>query len=318
MRRTFAGTSKPMIARSDKPSRGSQAGALGAPGLLVLRGIDRGEIIDIERSPTTIGKGARADVRVLEHPIGEEHARLWIDGVQVSIEGAGPPGELRVNDAPVRTRIPLADGDRISIGEATVFRFLHHKRAGRVLWARALEALRREARTGLVAPGYLMNRLELEVKWAAEEGTSVVLVVVGIDRLHELGNSLGPMAVEVVFAQVADVLGQALRAHDVLSRYNRHGLIALCGNAGLDQGRIVAERLRERVSSHRFASEGKVIPVTISAGVAAIEENGHDLRDLVAAADLAKFRAQAEGGNQVVADREPEPPTLVLGAGDWP
>jgi len=62
------------------------------------------------------------------------------------------------------------------------------------------------------------------------------------------------------------------------------------------------------------------ISVTVSIGVAELGQHGHDLFELLAAADLALYRAKDEGRNQVrlYVPRQPQPvdPTGTVSEAD--
>jgi diguanylate cyclase (GGDEF)-like protein len=62
---------------------------------------------------------------------------------------------------------------------------------------------------------------------------------------------------------------------------------------------ILADKVRETIAHGPFVIDGVPIPVTISAGVSAYPDHGTAVRELVAAADAALYRAKAGGRNRV-------------------
>jgi two-component system, cell cycle response regulator len=66
----------------------------------------------------------------------------------------------------------------------------------------------------------------------------------------------------------------------------------------------VAERLRRRIATEPFPIEqgAKSIEVTISIGLAAIENADDTAANLLKRADQALYRAKRDGRNRVVAD----------------
>jgi len=74
---------------------------------------------------------------------------------------------------------------------------------------------------------------------------------------------------------------------------------------------VIGERLRRASESRQFAHDGKLIPVTISVGLAGMPDAGiKDASALVAAADAALYRSKQGGRNRVRAPgamQAPEP-----------
>ena len=62
---------------------------------------------------------------------------------------------------------------------------------------------------------------------------------------------------------------------------------------------LIAERLRSSAGSLSIAAADATIQVTVSIGVAVLGQHGSDLFELLAAADLALYRAKDAGRNQV-------------------
>jgi diguanylate cyclase (GGDEF)-like protein len=66
------------------------------------------------------------------------------------------------------------------------------------------------------------------------------------------------------------------------------------------QAQVVGERLRKAVEGHRFEFEGKVIPVTISVGIAVLPNPAvKDASDIVGFADQALYKSKNAGRNRV-------------------
>jgi two-component system cell cycle response regulator len=70
----------------------------------------------------------------------------------------------------------------------------------------------------------------------------------------------------------------------------------------LENGSLVAERVRQLVERHPFQYEGKSYPVTVSVGVSATD-GGQPLtpHDLIRQADEKLYLAKNAGRNRVVA-----------------
>jgi len=69
----------------------------------------------------------------------------------------------------------------------------------------------------------------------------------------------------------------------------------------LEGARIRADRLRSQVKSLAVSQDGKAVgTITVSIGVAAFPLHGLSVKDLIATADAALYRAKHEGRDRAV------------------
>jgi predicted signal transduction protein with EAL and GGDEF domain len=85
----------------------------------------------------------------------------------------------------------------------------------------------------------------------------------------------------------------------VVGRFGGEEFVVLLPRADADEAIKIAERLRHRASVMGVYADGVTLDVTISIGLAVLGTHGQDLFELLAAADLALYRAKAEGRDQV-------------------
>jgi hypothetical protein len=77
--------------------------------------LQSGEILDLSAG-TTFGRGGRADVVLADAAVSAEHARVDRVGRGWAVTDLGSTNGTRVNDAIVRGRAALAEGDVLTIG----------------------------------------------------------------------------------------------------------------------------------------------------------------------------------------------------------
>ena len=108
-----------------------------------------------------------------------------------------------------------------------------------------------------------------------------------------------------VLRQVTDILGQDLRASDVLARYGGEEFVLLLPETSEKQGAAIAERLRQRVANASLESNtGDPLGVTVSIGLAVLDRRSQQLPQqaaewLLSQADAALYRAKQGGRNRV-------------------
>jgi len=113
-----------------------------------------------------------------------------------------------------------------------------------------------------------------------------------------------------VLRALATELRQQVRESDVVGRFGGEEFTVLLPGTDGDGPCRIAERLRSSAGLLSVAADPKTDPktdpttdarisVTVSIGVAVLGQHGSDLFELLAAADLALYRAKDAGRNQV-------------------
>lgn len=155
----------------------------------------------------------------------------------------------------------------------------------------------------------LLNRrgveLVLKDSWrqARETGLSkspsFALIMVDIDYFKAVNDNHGHKAGDLVLRELAGAIAGSVRdGLDLAARYGGEEFLLAVANAGTEMACAVAERLRKKVEGHEFAlPSGKVIRITISAGVAAGEKYGSP-EEALECADRALYRAKEKGRNR--------------------
>jgi two-component system cell cycle response regulator len=130
-----------------------------------------------------------------------------------------------------------------------------------------------------------------------------------VDHFKRINDTHGHQAGDRVLQQVAKLIGKQLRHSDILSRYGGEEFVVLLPNTPLDDGREIAERVRQGIGSHHFDIGGNepTLHLTISIGLACLNHIPTDVepdgyaQNLVASADQAVYQAKENGRNQVCA-----------------
>jgi len=150
----------------------------------------------------------------------------------------------------------------------------------------------------------IMNQVVREAR-IRKEPLSVILI--DIDRFKNINDTYGHPAGDMILKKVAQTLIGNIRKKrpfsqvDFAARYGGEEFIIMLRKAELKEASVhVAERLRKRVEELKIEWEGKLIRLTISAGVATLRA-GEDIPDpMVHRADAALYKAKEQGRNRVV------------------
>ncbi|MFC0865310.1 GGDEF domain-containing protein [Sphaerimonospora cavernae] len=177
-----------------------------------------------------------------------------------------------------------------------------------LLHAQLQAAARTDPKTGLLNAAAWQREADTEIGRAQRLGSPLALILVDIDHFKKVNDTYGHLVGDQVLIQVAATLRSQLREYDVVGRFGGEEFVVLLPGADVSEARRVAERLRTRVGRMAVAAEQAMVTVTVSAGVAIMNLHGADLIELLAAADLALYRAKELGRDRICLPATPIAP----------
>jgi diguanylate cyclase (GGDEF)-like protein len=156
-----------------------------------------------------------------------------------------------------------------------------------------------DALTGIHNRRWLLEAFPRAIARCEHDGDSLCLVIVDIDLFKRFNDRFGHLAGDAALRRVARQLADGLRAQDLIARYGGEEFLILLPHSDLDEGLLIAERLRGLVAAGcGLETEEGVQGVTLSCGVAQISR-GERLDDLTARADAALRSAKENGRDRV-------------------
>lgn len=157
--------------------------------------------------------------------------------------------------------------------------------------------------TGLYNRRYLDNHLGALFEEASLKARHLSVFVLDIDRFKCVNDSYGHDAGDEVLKEFANRVRANTRGIDVVARVGGEEIVVIVPDTDVDGAHAVAERIRERVETDRFAvcQGADTIAVTVSIGVAARLAADTGPSEMLKRADLALYQAKQNGRNQVVA-----------------
>jgi len=280
------------------PARGPSGAPRGpSPYLMVISGPSFGEMYRIRADRTILGRGEKADIRVVDDGISRAHTAVERDGGKLLLVDLGSTNGTYCNGTRV-SRHELTDGDKISIGTATILKFTYQDQVDERYQKQLFESALRDGLTATFNRRYFVDRLHTEMRFAVRHSKSLGLLFVDIDHFKKINDTYGHQAGDAVLAGVAREMLTTIRTEDVLARYGGEEFAIICREVELEGVKALAERLRAAVERTKCEHGGHVIPVTISIG-AAVDRRITDPQALIAAADAAMYEAKRSGRNRV-------------------
>ena len=160
--------------------------------------------------------------------------------------------------------------------------------------------------TGLNNRRAFVNRASSELKRADRDHSQSIVVLSDLDRFKSINDTYGHKAGDLVLQHYAGILKEMLRSGDVIGRIGGEEFAILLPRTDDKQGFMTIDRLRDRVASTpcTYLDDKGVeqsLSYTASFGLVAVVDQGRDIDELLAAADIGLYQAKESGRNRVIA-----------------
>lgn len=271
--------------------------------LTVASGAEAGKIIPVTPGEmVTLGRSEECTMRFDDASLSRIHARVMYVMNDHMIGDAGSTNGTFVNDQRIAKATHLEDGDRIQLGTNTVLRFSLVTPAEEQALRRVYEAAVLDALTGVANRKHLEERLEAELAYAVRHDSELSVIIVDLDHFKRVNDTFGHLAGDAVLKSTAAKVQQQLRTEDFVGRYGGEEFVVVARGTPVDQGVLLAERLRAKIAEAAVVFESHEILVTMSAGVASLADcvQAKDRATLLSTADERLYKAKQAGRNRVV------------------
>ena len=160
-------------------------------------------------------------------------------------------------------------------------------------------AARTDPKTGLLNAATWQREADAEVARARRASSPLALLLLDVDHFKRVNDNHGHLTGDEVLRALAAELRQQVRESDVVGRFGGEEFTVLLPRTDDAGACRIAERLRASAARLSVPAAGAGISVTVSIGVAVLGQHGHDLFELLAAADAALYRAKHAGRDRV-------------------
>ncbi|VAW70087.1 diguanylate cyclase/phosphodiesterase (GGDEF & EAL domains) with PAS/PAC sensor(s) [hydrothermal vent metagenome] len=151
--------------------------------------------------------------------------------------------------------------------------------------------------TGLPNRTLLLDRLESATLRAQRNKNMVALMMIDIDNLKLINETLGHANGDKLIQSVASRLSKTIRNTDTLSRSGGDEFDLIIENIHrLEDIGLMAEKF-SRTIEHNLTLMDEEIHVKASIGISVYPQDGNDIGSLLSHADAALYRAKDRGGN---------------------
>lgn len=163
------------------------------------------------------------------------------------------------------------------------------------------QILSRDTLTGLLNFDALAGMVSEMLENSPEEGYSVGLILLDIDRFKIFNQRYGRASGENVLLELATLISSSLRRDDAAARYGGDEFALLLPGAGGTRLVDLADTLLKNIRRQTFLrGEGRSARITVSIGIAEFPRDAGDPAGLFNAVQRALDKAKASGGDRAV------------------
>jgi two-component system, cell cycle response regulator len=271
------------------------------PCLVIYLGKPQGKVFILTQNPQAIGRGSECEIPILDESLSRKHAEVFKNGAgQHCIRDLRSTNGTFING---RKLLPgkateMKDGDFVKLGNI-IFKFIAKGKIDTVFHKDIRTLATRDELTGIPNRKSITTALEEESYKTRKTNEPLSLIMLDLDKFKSVNDDFGHAAGDLVLKESAKVIQSLIRERDYVGRYGGDEFLVLLWNTARTNACIVAERIRAGVEKHSFLFEGKKISVTLSLGVACLDDSMESTDDFVKRADEAQYIAKKNGGNQV-------------------
>jgi len=154
--------------------------------------------------------------------------------------------------------------------------------------------------TGAYNRGSFIKLGKTEIERTRRYGLSLSLLMMDLDHFKDVNDSHGHDAGDSVLRQFSEVCRQHLRGADIFCRIGGEEFAILLPHSDLKTAMEAAERIRQEVANCDFdIAAGKRLKVTVSVGVAELDDETTEISPLLKQADKALYLSKSGGRNRV-------------------
>jgi diguanylate cyclase (GGDEF)-like protein len=147
--------------------------------------------------------------------------------------------------------------------------------------------------TGAYAKRYSEQLIHDEMAAAVKGHKDLALLMLDLDRFKEINDTYGHCFGDHVLSSVSHIIKKSLRQEDYFIRYGGEEFIVVIPDADAQCSVEIAERIRQAVAeSEILHTDDECVKMTISIGVAHLDNFAMNVKDFIDCADKALYAAK--------------------------
>lgn len=158
---------------------------------------------------------------------------------------------------------------------------------------------RTDSLTGVYSRRHFMEMSDDLIRLMRRTRRPAALLMADLDNFKQINDAHGHHAGDQALIAFADTCRNVIRESDLLGRLGGEEFALMLPETSPEQARALAERLRAATEAIRLTAHDQDIRLTVSIGIGALDDADAALQSMMRRADIALYRAKAEGRNRV-------------------
>jgi diguanylate cyclase (GGDEF)-like protein len=155
--------------------------------------------------------------------------------------------------------------------------------------------------TGLFNRHYMLEIVGQKLARARRHKTPLTVMLIDIDHFKKINDTHGHIVGDQILEHVGQFLFEQCRVEDTVARFGGEEFVVLMEPCGLNQAHYKAELMRDELSRLTPLD----IDLTVSIGIAELNDDDNDFSALLKRADDALYKAKESGRNCTVLSHTP-------------
>ena len=238
--------------------------------LVVIYGQQLGAKHGLKAGEMIVGRSSQAQLQIDHESVSRRHARIVLTESGVLLADLGSTNGTYVNDEPITERT-LAHGDLLKVGR-TILKYLSTDNIEAAYHEEIHRLTTIDGLTRCFNARYVREALIREVSRATRYSRPLSVLMFDVDDFARINEEYGHLAGDAILAQLGKRLGRRVRREDILAR-TAGGEFALVTPEVDKKGAVhLGERVLRIIGETAFGFDDVQIPVTLSIGIAAVDE----------------------------------------------
>lgn len=160
--------------------------------------------------------------------------------------------------------------------------------------------------TGVSNRYHFNNQAAVALGYCEQNDKPASLILFDLDHFKAINDNYGHAVGDWALIEVVNTCRNFMRNNDIFGRIGGEEFVAVLPGCHTDKAILLAEICRDAIANIDTSGSGKKFSITASFGVTGSDCSGYQLKQMLADADYAMYRAKDAGRNKVAPFAETE------------